>query len=280
MNISTTHEDSARPAAEATASALSKAQASLTDAQTELGEARQKLAAHENKMGTGSKLPENFAHDGAELSATVQWFGRMVANRAEAVATAQAEHDAQARELALAQIRDRAEAIASFDRDEFVDRYAAKLSGIAAECWDELNSVSDLEREIVGIAKTAGVDSTDPRYTHDGPRQVHTFDGIVLNPAGLTAYTVNEALAIPENPRTIERRDVLNAEDQERRQAERQREADAKAEWERNAPQREARARFQQAHDNWTAERMRRVRSHEPTTDMNPEPEFANVATW
>lgn len=280
MNISTTHEDSIRPEHDAAASALAKATEALNDSRSELAAAQQALATHEDRMGTESKLPKNFAHDGAELSATVQWFERMAANRAKAVSTAQADYDAQARELALAQIRDRAEAIASFDRDEFVARFAAKLAPIAAEAWDSLNSVSDLEREITAIAKTAGIDSTDPRYTHDGSRQVHTFDGIVLNPAGLTAYTVNEALAIPENPRTIERRDALNAEDQERRQAERQREAEAVAEAERNAPQREARARFERAHANWRAERDRRVRSLESTATMNPEPVFANRATW
>ena len=66
----------------------------------------------------------------------------------------------------------------------------------------------------------------------------------------------------------------------ERREAERQREAEAQAEWERNAPHREALARFQRAHDNWYAERIRRARAMQSTAGMGPEPVFTDPTTW
>lgn len=281
MNIQTTNEDQYRPAAEAADSRLAKARESLAEARAELSDARQKLADHEAKAETSKTKPKSWAHDGAELSATIMWYERMVTSRSSAVTEEQAEADEASRALALAQMQDRAETIGAFDRDEFIRRYAAKLAPIAAEAWAELNALTDLEKEIASIARAAGIDNSHPRYTvpHMGTGQ-HVFDGVYLDPVGLTSSTVSEALAIPENPRTVARRDRLAAEDRQRREEERQREAEARAEWERNAPQREALARFQQAHDNWTTERLRRARAMQSTAGMGPEPVFSDPTTW
>lgn len=273
----TTHENEARPAAEAADSRLAQARQSLTEAQAELQTVHQKLAEHEALADTAKSKPKNWAHDGAELSATITWYERMVTARVSAVA----EADEAGRTLALAQMQDRAETIGAFSRDEFVRRYAAKLAPIAAEAWAELNTLTDLESEIATIAKSAGIDNSHPRYTvpPDGTGQ-HEFDGIRLNRAGLTASTVSEAFAVHENPRTIARREQFAAEDRQRREDERQREAEAQAEWERNAPKREAYARFQQAHDAWTAERLRRSRAIQSTAGMGLEPVLSDPTTW
>ncbi|WP_166821848.1 hypothetical protein [Brevibacterium limosum] len=281
LTIKTTNEDQHRPAAEAADSQLAKAREALADAQSELQTARQKLADHEALADTAKSKPKNWAHDGAELSATITWYERMVTARASAVAEAEAEAAEAVRVLALAQMQDRAETIGAFSRAEFVRRYAAKLAPIAAEAWAELNTLTDLEREVATIAKGAGIDYSHPRYSvPSGGTGEHVFDGIRLNPAGLTASTVSEALAVPENPRTVSRREQLAAEDRQRREEERQREAEAQAEWERNVPKREAYARFQQAHDAWTAERLRRSRAMQSTAGMGLEPVLSDPTTW
>lgn len=281
MNINTTNENQYRPAAEAANSKLAKARESLADAQAELADARQKLADHERKAETSKTKPKSWAHDGAELSATITWFERMITSRAEAVAEAQAEADEASRALALAQMQDRAETIGAFDRNEFITRHAAKLAPIAAEAWAELNALTDLEKEIASIATAAGIGNSHPRYSvPSGGTGEHIFDGVRLNPAGLSTSTVEEAFKVPDDPRVVARREAHQAEMAERREAERQREAEAQAEWERNAPHREALARFQRAHDNWYAERIRRARAMQSTAGMGPEPVFTDPTTW
>lgn len=280
MKLKTTHEKNVRPEYDAAASKLSKATDALADARAELATAEANVKAHEALADTEDEKPKDWAHDGAELTAAVTWFERMVQSKASTVAEAQAEHDAAHCRLALAQMEDRAATIAAFDRDEFISRYAAKLAPIAAEAWSELHALTDLEAEVRTIAKGAGIDRSNPRYSvPDAGSGSHAFDGINLNPAGLSSSAVTEALAAPEDPRLVAYREQIAAADAERRQA--QRELDeAEKEWAKEAPMREARARFEQAHDNWEKERNRRVRNMETTATMNPEPVFSNRASW
>lgn len=281
MKLKTQHEKTTRPEFDAAASKLTKATDALAEVRAELTTAEADVQAHEALAETAKTKPKDWAHDGAELTATVTWFERMIQSKESAVAEAQAEHDAASRRLALARMQDRAEAIATFDRSEFTARHAAKLAPVAEAAWSELNALTDLESEMRDIARDAGIDNTEARYSVPvACSGRHVFDGIDLAPAGLTAATVETALSLPENPRTAARRELLAAEDAERRQTEREREAEAKAEWERNAPQRQARARFEQAHENWSNERLRRSRSMQSTADMGPEPIFSNPATW
>ncbi|WP_432789805.1 hypothetical protein QYM46_16325 [Brevibacterium sp. K11IcPPYGO002] len=79
MNITHENEYQHRPAAEAADSKLAKAREALTEAQAELQTARQNLADHEAKAETAKSKPKNWAHDGAELTATITWYERMVA---------------------------------------------------------------------------------------------------------------------------------------------------------------------------------------------------------
>ena len=281
MNINHENEDQHRPAAEAADSKLAKAREVLTEAQAELQTARQNLADHEAKAETAKLKPKNWAHDGAELSATINWYERMVASRSSAVAEAETEAAEANRVLALAQMQDRAEAIRDFDRNAFIRRCAAKLAPIAAEAWAELNAVSDLKGEIASIARGAGIDNSHPRYSEpSGGMGEHVFDGIRLDPVGLTSSTIEEAFKVPDDPRAVARREAHVAEAAKQREANRAAEAQAQAEWEAGAAQREAYARFKVAHDNWTAERFRRVRAFETTATMPSEPVFADPATW
>lgn len=280
MKLKTTHEKNVHPEYDAAASKLSKATDAMAEARAELAIAEANVKAHEALADTEDEKPKDWAHDGAELTATVTWFERMVSSKASAVAEAQAEHDAAHRRLTLAQMEDRAATIAAFDRNEFVSRYAAKLAPIAAEAWDELHTLTDLEREIAAIARDAGIDNSNPRYSvPNAGTGSHAFDGINLNPAGLSSSAVRDALAVPEDPRVTAYREQIAAADAERRQAQRELEQ-AEKEWAKEAPMREARARFERAHSYWSAERDRRVRSMETTATMNPEPVFANRDSW
>ncbi|WP_432789804.1 hypothetical protein QYM46_16320 [Brevibacterium sp. K11IcPPYGO002] len=108
----------------------------------------------------------------------------------------------------------------------------------------------------------------------------HVFDGIRLDPVGLTSSTVEEAFRVPDDPRVVARREAHAAETAKQREADSEAKAQAQAEWEAGAAHREAYARFKVAHDNWTAERFRRVRAFETTATMPPEPVFADPATW
>lgn len=279
--IKTTNEDQHRPAAEAADSRLAKARESLAEAQAELTDARQKLADHERKAETTKTKPKNWAHDGAELSATITWYERMVKSRSSAVTEAETEAAEAGRTLALAQMQDRAETIGAFDRDEFIRQYAAKLAPIANEAWEELNTITDLEKEIASIARTAGINNSHPRYSvPSGGMGEHVFDSIRLNPAGLTSSTVKEALKVPDDPRVVALREEHQAEMAKQREADRQAEAQAQAEWEAGAAERETYARFKTAHDNWYAERIRRARAFETTATMPPEPVLADPTTW
>lgn len=281
MNINTSNEDQYRPAAEAADSRLAKARESLTEAQAELADARQKLADHEAKAETAKSKPKNYAHDGMELSATITWYERMVTSRSSAVTEAETEATEASRALALAQMQDRAETIGAFDRDEFIRRYAAKLAPIANEAWEELNALTDLEKEIASIARTAGIDNSHPRYSApSGGMGEHIFDSIRLNPGGLTSSTIEEAFKVPDDPRVVARREAHQAEMAKQREADRQAEAQAQAEWEAGAAEREAYARFEFALRNWENERDRRVRAMQTTQTMPPKPVFANPATW
>lgn len=274
------NEKSVRAEFDAAASKLTKATDALSEAQAELAMAQQNLADHDALADGAKSKPKNWAHDLAELDATVQWSTRRVASRGANVATAQAEFDIASRELALAQMEDRAVAISSFDRQEFIERYAAKLAPIAADAWNELNALTDLEREIATIARGAGIGNSEPRYSVPSMGSGrHAFDGTDLAPAGLTSSVVTEALTVPEDPRMVAYRDQVAAASAEARAAKKELE-DAEKAWAKEAPMREAWARFQKAHDNWEAERDRRVRNLETTATMNPEPVFENRASW
>lgn len=278
--LKNTHEAAATPAFEAARSKLSKALDAVTQAETALATARADLDTHESKMGTGAKLPKDFAHTAAELQAQITWSEKLVEKRRAEHAEAQAEYEAANKQSAYTKIEDATALIAAFSRDEFVAKYSAKLAPIAAEAWSELHSLTDLESEIAAIAREAGITNSDPRYSvPNAGSGAHAFDGVNLAPAGLSSSTVTEALTVPEDPRLTAYKAELAAEAAEKRAAQKELEA-AEKEWIAGAPMREARARFDQAHANWTAERDRRVSSHTTTVGIPREPIFADRSTW
>jgi hypothetical protein len=280
LKINTNHEDSIRPQYEAAASALAKTQASLTEAQTELTTAQQKLADHEAKAETAKTKPKDWAHDGAELSASVTWFERMVSNRAEAVATAQTEYDARAKDLALAQMQDRAEFVEGFERAEFVARYAKRVAPIAGEAWDELNAVEDAINEIKTIARQAGINAADGYTAPDGYGTEYRFNGIRLNPVSVSSSAVEDALKAPENPRVTAAREQVEQERREEREAERARAEAEQAQWEADAPKRAAYARYKEAHDAWEVRRLRGERNFTLLPYVGPEPIYGQPDTY
>ncbi|MCT1765933.1 hypothetical protein M3B92_07370 [Brevibacterium casei] len=162
----------------------------------------------------------------AELEATLKWARSRRTSKSMELEEAQRDLQAAERALALARMEDRAAAIGGFSRDEFVARYQAKLEPIRDELWGELHLLEDLETEIANIAREAGIDNGDPRYTPpptgSSDTSRHEFDGIALSPGGLNQYIAEEALEVGDDPRVVAAREAAAAEWTARRDAEEQ----------------------------------------------------------
>lgn len=252
IKIATTHENEVRDGYETVKSRLAEAEERLATAQEAETIAQSKVDRHRALAATTEEMPENYAHDLAELQASLTWATARAGNLRAEVAEAQRQYDDAAKSLAWARMRDRAEAIAAFDRDEFTARFAALVAPIAAEAWDELNTLADLEGEISQIATEAGIGNDHPGYSVPNMGVgTHSVEGTNLQPAGLSSSLIADALKAPENPRIVEARERARAETAAKREAERDEAARLRAEEERLAPIREARARYEKDLAKW-----------------------------
>ncbi|QQB15570.1 hypothetical protein [Brevibacterium casei] len=223
-NIPTPAEDAIRPGHEAVSSRLTKARDELATAQQAEADAQAKIDAHEALADTKTAKPKDWAHDLAELEGSLRWASKRAALKRQELAEAEREMVAADRALALARMEDRAAVIAGFDRDEFIARYQEKMVPLKEELWSEIHLLEDLEREVAEIAKAAGIDRGDERYTPPpvsaSSTERHMFDGIDLHPASLTSNTVEEALAVGDDPRIEAAREAYFAELTAKRDAE------------------------------------------------------------
>ncbi|MCT2358562.1 hypothetical protein M3G54_09310 [Brevibacterium casei] len=225
-NIPTPAENEIRPRYEAVRSRHSKAVEELEAARQAEATAQDNVNAHLALADTKESKPKSWAHDLAELEATLKWARSRRTSKSMALEEASGDLKAAERALALAKMADRAAIIGGFNRDEFIQRYQQKLAPIRDEMWAELHLLADLETEVANIAREAGIDNGDPRYTppptgSSDPGR-HQFDGVNLAPGGLNSYLAEEALEVGDDPRVVAAREAAAAEWTARRDAEEQ----------------------------------------------------------
>lgn len=223
-NIPTPAEDEIRPRYEAVRSRHSKATEELEAARQAEATAQDNVNAHLALADTEKSKPKSWAHDLAELEASLKWARSRRTSKSMELEEAQRDLQAAERALALAKMADRAAIIGGFNRDEFIQRYQQKLAPIRDEMWAELHLLADLETEIANIAREAGIDNGDPRYTppptgSSDPGR-HQFDGVNLAPGGLNSYLAGEALEVGDDPRVVAAREAAAAEWTAKRDAE------------------------------------------------------------
>lgn len=240
------HETAQRPALDAATSRLTKATDHLADERAALLNAEAKLREFDDSLATKAKPPKDAFHNRAELEGAVSFYRNRVAQAEDAVTEATSQWETANYSFTEAQVLDRAEALAEFDRDAWAAEFAAEVQQVADRYMTDIYELNVSETEAVQLGKEIGLDAlvrnpeNRARVQKDTGRNNLTLDGQKI----YTPFPSQGLDALRESIRDS-RHDTkvaeARAEEQERRDQER---AEQKAERE----QLEAAKRFERRH--------------------------------
>lgn len=233
--LSNTHENSIRPAYDGAKSRLAQATDHLGSEQTALVNAQTAVDTFHQKLDTAEKLPKNAVHDGHELEGAVTFHQRRTDKATDAVTEAQRAFEQQKYLLTEAQVLDRAEALAAWDRTEWAGRFAKEIEGIVDKFMSEVYDLNRTESEAIRLGQSIGLDSRV--INPENRARIQTDTGrasLVVD--GQKVYPIYPSLGLDALRESIRdhRHDTLVAEaEQERREQREAEEAERKAEQER-----------------------------------------------